>query len=190
MHRGLKRRVRACLLAGGALPPAAAVAYWHLLAPQTPGIYPPPARGGGALVATAGRTFRSRSCLIPFRSAGSRRARPLNVSFALSTQAPKRCGSSGPSRAAPCLTVGPVPVSIGPGEEKVLTVDYDPADDPEFSGRLSVEVTGLDEAGRAAFLRMLSSRSPRPSSARAGPGKEQEGGTMSLVAPSGLKSRH
>jgi Protein of unknown function (DUF1573) len=52
----------------------------------------------------------------------------------------------------PCLNVGSMPASIGPGEERVLTVGYDPADDPEFSGRLSVEVVGMDEAGRAAFL--------------------------------------
>jgi hypothetical protein len=51
-----------------------------------------------------------------------------------------------------CVDVGPMPVCVGPGEEKVLTVNYDPADDPEFSGRLSVEVVGTDEAGRAAFL--------------------------------------
>ena len=51
-----------------------------------------------------------------------------------------------------CVNVGPVPVCVGPGEGNVLTVGYDPTDDPDFSGRLSVEVTGLDAAGRAAFL--------------------------------------
>jgi Protein of unknown function (DUF1573) len=51
-----------------------------------------------------------------------------------------------------CLSVVPMPVCIGPGEERVLTAAYDPADEPEFAGRLSVEVAGIDEAGRAAFI--------------------------------------
>ena len=42
MHQGLKRRVRACLLASGALPPAAAILIGISLgAPRCPE-YPPP----------------------------------------------------------------------------------------------------------------------------------------------------
>ncbi len=51
----------------------------------------------------------------------------------------------------PCVRVEPGMFQIGPGEAKSLAVRFDPADEPDFHGQLSVIVTGYDDAGRAAF---------------------------------------
>jgi Protein of unknown function (DUF1573) len=51
----------------------------------------------------------------------------------------------------PCVEVGPVPVQIRPGKTESMEVKFDPAEEPEFRGRLSIEVSGLDPAGSIAF---------------------------------------
>lgn len=42
----------------------------------------------------------------------------------------------------PCLTTAPSSICLGPGEGKILAVEFDPSDEPEFRGRLSVDITG------------------------------------------------
>lgn len=50
-----------------------------------------------------------------------------------------------------CISVGRVPVRLGPGESTELKVTFDPLDDPDFEGRLCVEVTGYLTDGRVGF---------------------------------------
>ncbi len=50
-----------------------------------------------------------------------------------------------------CVNVGAVPVVLGPHEMKDLKVTFNPLNDPEFEGRLSVEVTGYLTDGRIGF---------------------------------------
>ncbi|MGO9922026.1 MAG: DUF1573 domain-containing protein [Isosphaeraceae bacterium] len=51
----------------------------------------------------------------------------------------------------PCIGVSGAPVGLGPNEEKRLKVAFDPADDPDFRGALSVEISGYDEGGGTLF---------------------------------------
>jgi len=44
----------------------------------------------------------------------------------------------------PCLTTTPGPIWIGRGECKVLAVEFDPSEEPDFRGRLAIDVTGYD----------------------------------------------
>ena len=50
-----------------------------------------------------------------------------------------------------CLDVGPFPIKIEPGRSANLTVRFDPAAEPDFRGRLSIEVIGRGPAGLVAF---------------------------------------
>ncbi len=38
----------------------------------------------------------------------------------------------------PCITLQPIPLRLGPGESAALTVRFDPDEEPEFRGGLSV----------------------------------------------------
>lgn len=51
----------------------------------------------------------------------------------------------------PCIAVGGVPVRLKPNEAKSLRVAFDPTEDPEFRGALSVDISGYDESGGALF---------------------------------------
>ena len=51
----------------------------------------------------------------------------------------------------PCVQVAPVMFRVGPGEVKSLAVRFDPSDEPDFRGELSVIVTGYDGEARVAF---------------------------------------
>src|SRR5208282_4496506 len=44
----------------------------------------------------------------------------------------------------PCIGVSGVPVRLGPNEAKRLNVAFDPTEDPEFRGELSVDISGYD----------------------------------------------
>ena len=50
-----------------------------------------------------------------------------------------------------CLDVGPFPIKIEPGRSANLTVRFDPADEPDFRGRLSIEVIGRGPTDLLAF---------------------------------------
>ncbi len=51
----------------------------------------------------------------------------------------------------PCVRVAPGMFPVGPGEAKSLAVRFDPSDEPDFRGELSVIVTGYDGEARVAF---------------------------------------
>lgn len=51
----------------------------------------------------------------------------------------------------PCLKVVDQPTSIGPGQAADLTVKFDPTNDPDFRGGLSIDVIGRDPMGRIVF---------------------------------------
>lgn len=51
----------------------------------------------------------------------------------------------------PCLEVAPLPLRIGPGQNGRLMMRFNPAEEPDFRGRLSVEVAGYGPNGRIAF---------------------------------------
>jgi len=50
----------------------------------------------------------------------------------------------------PCLTVGPAPIRLRPGERTVLAASFDSSGDPDFAGRLSVDITAYIRA-KVAF---------------------------------------
>ncbi len=50
-----------------------------------------------------------------------------------------------------CVGAWPVPIEIGPGESKTLSVTFDSPSEPDFEGGLSVEITGYLADGKVAF---------------------------------------
>ena len=57
----------------------------------------------------------------------------------------------GVSSSCPCVAAGPVPVRIEPNRSAVLAVAFDPKAEPEFRGRLAVELTGRGGNGQRLF---------------------------------------
>jgi hypothetical protein len=51
----------------------------------------------------------------------------------------------------PCLSIAPALLEIGPGRSATLIVRFNPAEDPDFRGSLSIEVTGLGTDGAVVF---------------------------------------
>jgi len=51
----------------------------------------------------------------------------------------------------PCLNVAEQSTNIGPGQAAELTVKFDPTDDPDFRGGLSIDVIGRDPRGGIVF---------------------------------------
>jgi hypothetical protein len=51
----------------------------------------------------------------------------------------------------PCLRVEEPSILLGPGESAAFAVKFDPANDPGFRGKLSIEVVGLGVAGGVVF---------------------------------------
>jgi hypothetical protein len=49
-----------------------------------------------------------------------------------------------------CLTIAPRSIRIAPGESKTLSLEFDPSEEPDFRGGLSIDVTGF-AAGGVAF---------------------------------------
>lgn len=66
----------------------------------------------------------------------------------------------------PCVRVEPPSLAIGPQQEKALSVRFDSAAEPDFRGRLSIEIAGM--AGEAVAFRtrvelsVASGRGPSP----------------------------
>jgi hypothetical protein len=55
----------------------------------------------------------------------------------------------------PCVKVGPVPVQIDPGSTTALTVTFDASGEPDFRGKLSVNIVGYTEDGSVGFMTHL-----------------------------------
>jgi hypothetical protein len=51
----------------------------------------------------------------------------------------------------PCVRVAPLTTRIDSGTEATLTVAFDPTEEPDFRGGLSVELTGFDVGGFILF---------------------------------------
>lgn len=51
----------------------------------------------------------------------------------------------------PCILVSPTSIVVGSGESSALTIEFDPTDEPEFRGGLSVNVVGKEATGRVAL---------------------------------------
>jgi hypothetical protein len=51
----------------------------------------------------------------------------------------------------PCINVSGQPAYIGPGLTVSLTVEFDPAQEPDFRGGLSIDVFGRDPPGELVF---------------------------------------
>ena len=51
----------------------------------------------------------------------------------------------------PCLSAKQVPIRIGPAETRTLVLCFDPSDEPDFQGGLSIEVAGHDENDSTVF---------------------------------------
>jgi hypothetical protein len=129
------------------------------------------------LVATAGRHFPLKVMPDPVSLGRFAQGQVAHCEFRVVNRGSETVRIERAQPSCTCLTVGPMPVCIGPAEEKVLTVDFDPGDDLEFSGRLSVKVVGLDRAGRAAFETHVEFEvsPPERGSARAGEKSRREG---------------
>jgi hypothetical protein len=52
----------------------------------------------------------------------------------------------------PCLTTALASTSIGPGEKKVLSLEFDSSAEPDFHGGLSMDVTGFSSGVMAFHL--------------------------------------
>ncbi len=55
----------------------------------------------------------------------------------------------------PCLDFGPLPIEIGPVRTANLIVRFNPAGEPDFLGRLSIEVIGRGPTDLLAFRTRL-----------------------------------
>ena len=73
------------------------------------------------------------------------------ASFVLRNTTDKAVELRSASTTCPCVSISPVPSTIGPGSSAELIAAFDPAEEPDFSGRLGVDVVGKDEAGRELF---------------------------------------
>lgn len=51
----------------------------------------------------------------------------------------------------PCLNVSPVSLTIEPRSSAILTVAFDPTEEPDFRGRLAVRVKGVDASDTIVF---------------------------------------
>jgi Protein of unknown function (DUF1573) len=49
----------------------------------------------------------------------------------------------------PCLTITPGQLLIAPSETKVVAVEFDPSGDPDFHGRLCIDISGYSKGKRA-----------------------------------------
>ena len=56
----------------------------------------------------------------------------------------------------PCLTINPAPIEVGPGLSTALIVRFDPAEDRDFRGGLSIEVAGFETNGKVVFRTRVS----------------------------------
>jgi Protein of unknown function (DUF1573) len=150
MRRAFDAYGRRCLFVCGALPPTAALTAvcLSLAGPALPipdASPPAPAKNGWGSrfspginpdTVSLGRVPRGatvESSLTVFN--------PLSESLHI-----KRVETS-----CPCLTVGAGPMRIASGERVFLPVRYDSSEEPDFLGRLSVDVTGVDAEGQIAF---------------------------------------
>jgi Protein of unknown function (DUF1573) len=71
----------------------------------------------------------------------------------------------------PCLEVGPAAMEIAPGGSAALTTRFNPAAEPDFRGRLAIEVAGRDRSGQPTFrARVRVEVGEAPSGPRAGRG--------------------
>jgi len=55
----------------------------------------------------------------------------------------------------PCLRALLEPTTIGPGETGRITLSFDPKDEPDFQGELSIEVVGYEIKKEVAFRTFL-----------------------------------
>jgi hypothetical protein len=70
-----------------------------------------------------------------------------------------------------CVSVSPLPARVEAGSERALTVAFDPAEEPDFRGGLSVDVTGHGPAGDVVFRTRVDldiERTPSPAGEGAG----------------------
>jgi hypothetical protein len=51
----------------------------------------------------------------------------------------------------PCVRVAALPLTVGAGEAAPMTVEFDPSEEPEFHGRLSVDLVGREPGGSVVF---------------------------------------
>jgi len=51
----------------------------------------------------------------------------------------------------PCITIAEIPLRLGPNEIRKLRVAFDPTHEPDFKGRLSVDVTAYLHGNSIAF---------------------------------------
>jgi len=76
---------------------------------------------------------------------------PAGARFLLRNPGPHTVSVERVKTSCPCLRVEAAPFIVGPGGSAELVARFDPADDPDFRGGLSIEVTGLSPAGEAEF---------------------------------------
>lgn len=82
-----------------------------------------------------------------------------------------------------CVRMTPLPVRIDPRRSVDLTVTFDPREEPDFRGAMTVDLTGWDAAGRQVFrtrveLEVQSGPAPAPSAPR-----PEAGPPMTLGSP-------
>lgn len=67
-----------------------------------------------------------------------------------------------------CIRVSPTSIEVGAGESAVLTIAFDPTDEPGFRGGLSVDVVGKEVSGRVALRSRVNLEVRRASASKAG----------------------
>ena len=70
-----------------------------------------------------------------------------------------------------CITITPCPARIEPHDSTEFTVEYDPFEEPDFRGRLSIEYSAKDDGGNILFLGHIGvevAEPPRQSPSRGG----------------------
>ncbi len=76
---------------------------------------------------------------------------PAGAQMVLRNPSARPVSVGGIETSCPCLRVRPVSMVIPPGESTVLTVEFDPTNNPDFRGGISITVIGVSEAGEKAF---------------------------------------
>jgi Protein of unknown function (DUF1573) len=138
-------------LACGAPPTAAVIVLGIWLAEPRRPEYAARLRTAGAPVATAGQHLPLEVRPNPVSLGRFAQGQAVKCEFRVVNPGSEMVRIERVQLSCTCLEVGPMPVRVEPGEENVLAVRYDPSEDPEFRGRLSVELSGLDALGRAVF---------------------------------------
>jgi len=111
-----------------------------------PVLHPPPPSSNRA----GGADFPLETSPEPVSLGVLSRGQKAVASFAITNRSERAFAIDRVVTSCPCLVVKPPATVIGPLETKTVAVEFDPTDEPDFVGGLSIDVTGYAH-GAIAF---------------------------------------